>query len=813
MKLELDAKIQIENTDYEVAELVNHFINLSAMEISDFFTHIKFFIPKRLKIDVLKDVLLEPVLELRRQKLTVADERKYRLSWFQSYSEYQLENLLYTLRDQSLNEKFLRKLWHSLINYMVNAKLKEADFARLIAIAYNTLQQLPDNILKYNLELNRVFLDAKGELDGLKPEVFRPVLYKSATILEIRELGKKYNISIPQRLNKDQFHGLIIDTLRKKGKYNNKVQLQLEDLTMTELQKYCLQYKLKLSADLNKEYIIEYILEHSPQTNDIYVKPLANENVYNYEPSEEYVDAEGEKTIDTLNANSENEQSPYKYDSEQLVVEKIIIPKKNIPVENYEIRQERLRVKLTDEKNSDDEQENYLYKETEINEKLETPESANDDIAPEDESNVFTASKTEDETNLDASNFQDSDTSKETEENQSFEQFATTNKEEEFHNDEFIINSLEEKDRYSTEPSREELARIEHNKIMKSRCKERLQILDENFQNIHLKYEKLNEKVQLLKQTKDCEMLAQNFTVLMNLINDFKASGEAISHRVIEISVEFQEFFDNEIEFYKQKLINNINSLDNELDNDVSILENLTIYCEEQAREDEIIKQLKASEGAVYEKNVSAPDVDQLDTIKAQYNIRNNESPTFDFVCNDAVVEVTNFSKQQAEINRQKEKDFIEDLKPHRRQPVTFTPFNKEVEPEKTPEEIDQILRPVNSTRVDEKFDLEAIPKGDLYSEHSQQRGGDDDDEYLREFYAQTQKLTRKERKQLRQAQREGKPINMGPTPEIGTTMKLAKKPYGSGLSKTMKIVIGILVPLIIISVVGFIIFLAVSSK
>ena len=36
-----------------------------------------------------------------------------------------------------------------------------------------------------------MFYDEPNKIDGLSPEIFRPVLYKSSTLVEIREIGKK----------------------------------------------------------------------------------------------------------------------------------------------------------------------------------------------------------------------------------------------------------------------------------------------------------------------------------------------------------------------------------------------------------------------------------------------------------------------------------------------------------------------------------------------------------------------------------------------------------------------------------------------
>lgn len=276
MNLTNESKIVVNNRAYKVSDLINYLSCLSGMEIAEFFSYIDFKLPKAIKIKALKDTLLEPVLELRRSKLTVADERKYRLTWFQTFSEYQLENLLEYFNDNELNLKYLKKLWLNILDYMIAQKISDQNFLRLINIAENTEQKVPLNFLRFNLILNKVFVDDKGQLDGLTIENFRPVLYKSSTIKELRELGAKYDIKVPQRLKKDEFVFLIIKALKEKHEYVPGVEKELASLRIPELQRFCAKRKLIVSPDLNKAFIIEYILSNAKETKGIYNKPSSD---------------------------------------------------------------------------------------------------------------------------------------------------------------------------------------------------------------------------------------------------------------------------------------------------------------------------------------------------------------------------------------------------------------------------------------------------------------------------------------------------------------------------------------------------------
>ncbi len=282
MNLTNESKIVVNERAYKVADLINYLSCLSGMEVAEFFSYIDFKLPKAIKIRALKDTLLEPVLELRRSKLTVADERKYRLTWFQTFSEFQLENLLEYFNDRDLNLKYLRKLWINILNYMIEQKISDQNFLRLINIATNTEQKIPLNFLRYNLILNKVFIDEKRHLDGLSIDNFRTVLYKSSTIKELRALGEKYDIKVPQRLKKDEFIYLIIKALKENHIYEEGVEKKLAVLRIPELQRFCVKKKIVVSPDLNKAFIIEYILSNAKETKGIYNKP-SSDAVYTLE--------------------------------------------------------------------------------------------------------------------------------------------------------------------------------------------------------------------------------------------------------------------------------------------------------------------------------------------------------------------------------------------------------------------------------------------------------------------------------------------------------------------------------------------------
>lgn len=282
-RLNVNSAIIVKNRTYKVADLVENFICFTGLQASELLLSFDFRIPKKIRMDALKKVLNDPVQELIKTRFTVADEKKYRLSWFLTYSEYQLENLLASFKDDNLNYEYLKELWLMILSYMIDVKFSEDNLLIIIKEAEKIKElKITNNILRYNLSLSKVFIDKKGEIDGLTPDVFRPVLYKSATVSEIRELSAKYDLAIPQRFKKGEFLDQIINKLKETNRYSEKVEAELVKMTITQLQRFSTNNKLKLTIDLNKESIIELILSGSIQTSDIYIKPSSN-SIYNIE--------------------------------------------------------------------------------------------------------------------------------------------------------------------------------------------------------------------------------------------------------------------------------------------------------------------------------------------------------------------------------------------------------------------------------------------------------------------------------------------------------------------------------------------------
>ncbi len=270
----LSDNISLKNKEYPVSELTQSLAKLEPKKILEFFFSQNITgIARVRRIRLLKDVLFPYVVKTRQKLQSLASELNYRLSWFRIYSEYELENLLIYFNSKALNRQYLDELWCLFLNVMKESNVPDADILKLVKQAEKSTYEPLKAIHEFNKGIWSLFKDPVNVLDGLTPEEFRPVLFNSSTVKEIRELGKKYDVNVPFRLRKKQFIENIIEELKKRNEFDQDVEKQINEKNVIQLERFCIDRKIPISSELKKEEIIEYILSHAAQTKGSYFVP------------------------------------------------------------------------------------------------------------------------------------------------------------------------------------------------------------------------------------------------------------------------------------------------------------------------------------------------------------------------------------------------------------------------------------------------------------------------------------------------------------------------------------------------------------
>jgi hypothetical protein len=332
-RLTRDSNIKVGNKEYKVEDLLKTIIYLPDIDIKNYFLELGLTIPRELRMYVLKENLREKVVETRKSRLTMADEINYRLSWFTEFSETQLENLLIFFDDEQTFRNYLEDFWTDLLGYMVEKKVRSDDIKRLYDLSIDHVKKhglvLP-SLKTYNRGLKDIFYDSFGRIDGLAPQKLRPVLYKSSTLGEIRDLGTKYGVNVPRRLKKNELAEIIINELKEEGKYTEELEKKIKGMSVIVMQRYAVDHDIKASTELKKEEIIEYVLKHAEETKETYFVPQSIEEYDKeiHDLSEEVeknptVKKQGKEEPKKTNVNTieESEENPH----EDIIVEEPII--------------------------------------------------------------------------------------------------------------------------------------------------------------------------------------------------------------------------------------------------------------------------------------------------------------------------------------------------------------------------------------------------------------------------------------------------------------------------------------------------------
>ncbi len=204
---------------------------------------------------LLKETIRTNVFEEKLYK-TYTDELQYRLRGYDYFSIFLLEKMI-----ENYNLDFdLARYKELLLNFLyVNKELLQVKNNFL-----KDLEQLQHNyavdleVMKYQNFMNvfkGVFYSAKGYIDGIRMDHWDEEMITSYTLGDLKNLGQKYGVSIPRRINK----GRLVDILAAKFQLNADEAELLNNKSVLELEIYAKEKGFKISIDLKKTDMIEYL--------------------------------------------------------------------------------------------------------------------------------------------------------------------------------------------------------------------------------------------------------------------------------------------------------------------------------------------------------------------------------------------------------------------------------------------------------------------------------------------------------------------------------------------------------------------------
>jgi len=146
----------------------------------------------------------------------------------------------------------------------------------------NELEQLQHNyavdleVMSYHhfyTLFKEAFHESPGFLDGVPLNHCDDEMLNSYTLGDLKELGQKYNVDIPRRINKAK----LIEILTAKFNLTGNEASLLVKMSVLDLEIYAKEKGFRISIDLKKQDMIEYI----QYANNMYHKPV-DKDEFNY---------------------------------------------------------------------------------------------------------------------------------------------------------------------------------------------------------------------------------------------------------------------------------------------------------------------------------------------------------------------------------------------------------------------------------------------------------------------------------------------------------------------------------------------------
>lgn len=249
-----DDLMVLNDKEMNLTEVVDKLANLAASQIVEYFNSINLKLPRVLNTAALRGVLNSKVVVAK--TLNLSDEMMYRLRFYPDFSEYQLQAFYRLVKEDGMDVCYKQNLFKVIL---MNANLlnlsdeQVTNLLNIVALPYEDFDTFENLVLP-------LFYDFNKDFDGIRKETIVNVMRKSATSQDIRDLGKKYDISIPKRLKRDEMQVLIEEGLRKQHKLTVEMKEKLDKLPIINLQRVAKQNGIKVSVDLKKEDLIAYLL-------------------------------------------------------------------------------------------------------------------------------------------------------------------------------------------------------------------------------------------------------------------------------------------------------------------------------------------------------------------------------------------------------------------------------------------------------------------------------------------------------------------------------------------------------------------------
>lgn len=242
-------------TNDEYFEFSKRLVVIPTEEIRDLMVKYKTKLPCSVHRFLLKETIRDKVFE---EKLydTYTDEQKFRLRGYDKYSNFLLEKLIKSYNLDFELARYKELLFDFLFLNQTKLSLRNNFIKELEQLQHNYTVDL--EVMKYEdflVLFSEVLTQENGILDGLRIGEYNEDVLSSYTLGDLKGLGKKYNITVPRRINKSK----LIEILTAKFKLTEDEGQLLAKKSVLDLELYAKEKGFKISIDLKKRDMIEFI--------------------------------------------------------------------------------------------------------------------------------------------------------------------------------------------------------------------------------------------------------------------------------------------------------------------------------------------------------------------------------------------------------------------------------------------------------------------------------------------------------------------------------------------------------------------------
>lgn len=253
--------IYLYNKKVKITKLVRDFTVIPSHEIVKYLLNKEIYLPNYLHKALIRKNIAPAIAEAESSN-KFSDEMQFRLRWFDKFTIFQLERIASGYQLPINVTEYKKDFWDIIIRNRSELGINNLEFVKLQNLTLKYAREPQETYDGMMEEFKKVYFEPDGYFDGTLIEDAKEVLSDATTLTEIRDLGKKYDVEIPRRINKKQ----LIDIVALKLEFDEEKIEEISKKSILEIERYAKRRKINVSIELKKDDMIEYILIKMPQS-------------------------------------------------------------------------------------------------------------------------------------------------------------------------------------------------------------------------------------------------------------------------------------------------------------------------------------------------------------------------------------------------------------------------------------------------------------------------------------------------------------------------------------------------------------------